>query len=108
MAKVTDATIKEAFSQLNAARSQRLELEKEVKSLKAVEDAATAILADAIPEDSARAGITHATQRKVSVSYSDYTKALIDLIPKSKKPVAVSLKDSFTKESFRSVFKAVK
>ena len=98
-------SVKQLFEMLNEARDSRLALEKEAKEYKKIEDSTREALMLEIPENEEKQGITHKVVRRSSVSYTDYTAALLDYIPKTKRGEAEALKASYTTTTERHEFK---
>ena len=102
----TETKIIETYEALATLEATRRDLDKQVSSLKKEEDSLKAILAQLIPENDTKAGITHKLTRRSSVSYAKlFDHVLETYVPKTKQPEAEAAKSTFTTETFSHSFK---
>lgn len=96
----------EAWEKYSALMSERRELEKEVKALKAEEEAVKGLIVSLVPEGKEVGGVEHKVSEKVSVSYGKAFEAVVnEYVPKTKREQAKALKEEFTS---RKVYHDVK
>jgi len=99
------ADVRELYTLMEEHRQTRLDLEKQAKEAKKLEESFRDALMAEIDPGEERSGIYHNIERRASVSWTDYSKAIIELLPKTKREHAQALKDDYTNYTERHVFK---
>lgn len=103
--KPSEKQLKAAAETYWNAKNERLSLEAQAKEQAKIEREAKAILEAGIAPGEVKAGVVHQTQRRVSTKWTDYSKALIGMLPKTKREVAQALKTDYQSEKIISEFK---
>lgn len=102
-----ESQISETFYRLNETTIARIELEKQARDLKKLEDQYKAQLAASIEPEQTIAGVLHHVTTKPSISYAKlYSRILSDYVPKTKASEVEALKETeYTSFSTQHTFK---